>query len=93
MLFRSNDTATTEIYTPSNTLSLHERSSDLPRTSPDHGTALDIAGRGIANPSSFIEALLLCRQIAARDRARADRLPNEGQRPEYRSSARPSLER
>ena len=65
----------------------------FPRTSPDHGTAFDIAGRGIANSSSFIEALLLCRQIAARDRARADRLPNEGQRPEYRSSARPSLER
>jgi 4-hydroxythreonine-4-phosphate dehydrogenase len=37
----------------------------FPRTSPDHGTALDIAGRGIADPSSFIEALLLCRQIAA----------------------------
>jgi 4-hydroxythreonine-4-phosphate dehydrogenase len=38
----------------------------FPRTSPDHGTALDIAGRGIANPSSFIEALLLCRRIAGR---------------------------
>ncbi|HKY97926.1 MAG TPA: 4-hydroxythreonine-4-phosphate dehydrogenase PdxA [Gemmatimonadaceae bacterium] len=38
----------------------------FPRTSPDHGTALDIAGRGIADPSSFIEALLLCRRIAAR---------------------------
>jgi len=40
----------------------------FPRTSPDHGTALDIAGRGIANPSSFIEALLLCRRIAGRAR-------------------------
>jgi 4-hydroxythreonine-4-phosphate dehydrogenase len=40
----------------------------FPRTSPDHGTALDIAGRGIANPSSFIEALLLCRRIASRGR-------------------------
>ena len=29
------------------------------RTSPDHGTALDIAGQGIANPSSLIEALKL----------------------------------
>jgi 4-hydroxythreonine-4-phosphate dehydrogenase len=38
----------------------------FPRTSPDHGTAIDIAGRGIADPSSFIEALLLCRTIAAR---------------------------
>ena len=37
----------------------------FPRTSPDHGTALDIARRGIADPSSFIEALLLCRRIAA----------------------------
>ena len=38
----------------------------FPRTSPDHGTALDIAGKGIADPSSMIEALLLCAQIAAR---------------------------
>ena len=27
------------------------------RTSPDHGTALDIAGRGIADPASMIEAV------------------------------------
>jgi len=27
------------------------------RTSPDHGTAMDIAGKGIANPLSFINAL------------------------------------
>ena len=27
------------------------------RTSPDHGTALDIAGKGLANPSSLIAAL------------------------------------
>lgn len=27
------------------------------RTSPDHGTAFDIAGKGIANPSSMIEAV------------------------------------
>ena len=26
------------------------------RTSPDHGTAYDIAGQGIANPSSMIAA-------------------------------------
>ena len=36
----------------------------FPRTSPDHGTALDIAGKGIADPSSFIEAVLLCSRIA-----------------------------
>jgi len=27
------------------------------RTSPDHGTAFDIAGRGVANPSSMISAI------------------------------------
>ena len=34
------------------------------RTSPDHGTAFDIAGRGIANPSSLIEALKLAQRMA-----------------------------
>jgi len=34
------------------------------RTSPDHGTALDIAGKGIANPSSLIEALKLAAQMS-----------------------------
>jgi 4-hydroxythreonine-4-phosphate dehydrogenase len=35
----------------------------FPRTSPDHGTALDIAKRGIADASSMIEAALLCATI------------------------------
>ena len=35
------------------------------RTSPDHGTALDIAGQGIANPTSTIEALLMAARMAA----------------------------
>ena len=30
------------------------------RTSPDHGTAFDIAGKGIADPSSFLESLFQC---------------------------------
>lgn len=34
------------------------------RTSPDHGTAYDIAGRGIANPSSMIAALRLAKKLA-----------------------------
>jgi 4-hydroxythreonine-4-phosphate dehydrogenase len=38
----------------------------FPRCSPDHGTALDIAGRGIADPSSMIEAMLLASRIARR---------------------------
>jgi 4-hydroxythreonine-4-phosphate dehydrogenase len=38
----------------------------IPRTSPDHGTALDIAGTGVADPSSFVAAIHLCAAIAAR---------------------------
>ena len=34
------------------------------RTSPDHGTARDIAGRGIANPESFRAAVALARGTA-----------------------------
>ncbi|HUJ48098.1 MAG TPA: 4-hydroxythreonine-4-phosphate dehydrogenase PdxA [Rhizomicrobium sp.] len=34
------------------------------RTSPDHGTALDIAGQGKANPQSMIAAVRLAAQIA-----------------------------
>lgn len=36
------------------------------RTSPDHGTAFDIAGRGVADPSSAEEALRLAVEIAHR---------------------------
>jgi len=35
------------------------------RTSPDHGTAFDIAGTGRANPTSLIEALKLAQKMAA----------------------------
>jgi 4-hydroxythreonine-4-phosphate dehydrogenase len=35
------------------------------RTSPDHGTAFDIAGTGQANPSSLIAALRLAARMAA----------------------------
>lgn len=34
------------------------------RTSPDHGTAFDIAGRGIADPTSLVEALKLAHRLA-----------------------------
>jgi len=34
------------------------------RTSPDHGTAYDIAGKGIASPSSMIAAIRLAKQLA-----------------------------
>ena len=42
------------------------------RTSPDHGTAFDIAGRGIADPSSLIAALRTAERMA---RARAAAAP------------------
>jgi 4-hydroxythreonine-4-phosphate dehydrogenase len=35
------------------------------RTSPDHGTAFDIAGQGLAKPSSMIEAIRLAASMAA----------------------------
>ena len=34
------------------------------RTSVDHGTAFDIAGKGIADPKSMIEALKLAQKMA-----------------------------
>ncbi|HTQ33690.1 MAG TPA: 4-hydroxythreonine-4-phosphate dehydrogenase PdxA [Stellaceae bacterium] len=36
------------------------------RTSPDHGTAFDIAGKGTARPDSLIAALRLAAEMAAR---------------------------
>ena len=36
------------------------------RTSPDHGTAYDIAGQGLADPTSLMAALRLAREMAAR---------------------------
>lgn len=36
------------------------------RTSVDHGTAFDIAGRGVADPSSMVEAVLLAARLASR---------------------------
>ncbi|MFA7421681.1 MAG: 4-hydroxythreonine-4-phosphate dehydrogenase PdxA [Melioribacteraceae bacterium] len=36
---------------------------DIIRTSPDHGTAYDIAGLGVANPASMIEAAIWAEKI------------------------------
>ena len=38
------------------------------RTSPDHGTALNIAGTGTANPQSLIAAITLAAEMARADR-------------------------
>ena len=37
----------------------------LVRTSPDHGTAFDIAGTGRADPSSLLEAIRMARALSA----------------------------
>ncbi|NQV81937.1 MAG: 4-hydroxythreonine-4-phosphate dehydrogenase PdxA [Alphaproteobacteria bacterium] len=34
------------------------------RTSPDHGTAFDIAGKNVANPTSLVQAILLAQSVA-----------------------------
>ena len=36
----------------------------IPRTSPDHGTAFDIAGKGIANPNSMKKAIKIAIKMA-----------------------------
>jgi 4-hydroxythreonine-4-phosphate dehydrogenase len=38
----------------------------FPRTSPDHGTAFEIAGKGIARPDSMIAAINLAAKLAAK---------------------------
>jgi 4-phospho-D-threonate 3-dehydrogenase / 4-phospho-D-erythronate 3-dehydrogenase len=40
------------------------------RTSPDHGTAYDIAGKGLASPMSMLKAIGMATQLAARPRPR-----------------------
>ena len=61
---------------PAKTLAFHEAVNatlGLPivRTSPDHGTALDIAGKGAARADSLNAAIRLARDIAARRAANA----------------------
>jgi 4-hydroxythreonine-4-phosphate dehydrogenase len=40
------------------------------RTSPDHGTAFDIAGKGVADPGSMMEAITLAVNLAEHSHAR-----------------------
>lgn len=42
----------------------------FPRTSPDHGTAFEIAGKGIARPDSMIAAINLAAELARAKQAR-----------------------
>ena len=41
------------------------------RTSPDHGTAFDIAGQGKADPASLLAALQMARRLVAAGAAAA----------------------
>jgi 4-hydroxythreonine-4-phosphate dehydrogenase len=56
---------------PAKTINFHDAVNvtlGLPiiRTSPDHGTALDIAGKGVARPDSLIAAIRLAADMASR---------------------------
>ena len=62
----------------------------FPRTSPDHGTALDIAGEDRADASSMIAATLLCASIVARARSLGDRRVYGDRPTDSRSAVRPS---
>ena len=39
----------------------------FPRTSPDHGTAFDIAGKNVARPDSMIAAINLAAELAQKN--------------------------
>jgi len=41
----------------------------FPRTSPDHGTAFEIAGKGVARPDSMIAAINLAVELAEKQKA------------------------
>ena len=41
----------------------------FPRTSPDHGTAFEIAGKGIAQPDSMFAAINLAVELAEKQKA------------------------
>lgn len=58
------------------------------RTSPDHGTAFDIAGKNMADHSSFLEALYLCIDIIHRRKGYAEATSNK-----LRKSANNQLKR
>ncbi|MES2828217.1 MAG: 4-hydroxythreonine-4-phosphate dehydrogenase PdxA [Bacteroidota bacterium] len=47
------------------------------RTSPDHGTGYDIAGKNEADPTSFIEAIFTATHIVKRRREQEDLLRNQ----------------
>ena len=46
------------------------------RTSPDHGTAFDIAGKNIADPESFRQAIFSCLEILEKRETYAENTRN-----------------
>ena len=56
------------------------------RTSVDHGTAFDIAGRGIANPESMIAAVLLAARLASATRAAPSPMAEQTEREKAQSN-------
>lgn len=65
-----------QVLIPAKTLAFHDGVNvtlGLPfvRTSPDHGTAFDLAGTGRANPSSLMAAIALAGRLSRADRAGA----------------------
>ena len=56
------------------------------RTSPDHGTALDLAGTGKASATSFLAALRLADEMTLRERTRRAAAAARGHRPALASA-------
>jgi 4-hydroxythreonine-4-phosphate dehydrogenase len=48
----------------------------FPRTSPDHGTAFEIAGKGIARPDSMIAAINLAMELAEKRSKKSNQRPS-----------------
>ena len=60
------------------------------RTSPDHGTAFDIAGKGIADPSSFTEAVFTGMKIFRNRTEYEDLRSNPLKKQKLKRSSRPA---
>jgi 4-hydroxythreonine-4-phosphate dehydrogenase len=50
----------------------------FPRTSPDHGTAFEIAGKGLARPDSMIAAIRLAADLARKNISEEGRKAGKG---------------
>lgn len=62
------------------------------RTSPDHGTAFDIAGKNEADNSSFLEALFLCIDIIAARKGYHDSIKNKLKKGQHQNRLKKSKE-